>query len=87
MPFDDTRMRKLYEQQMGKKYRFRSRVATILSLECKSVVKHMLEPDPGLRYNATQLFNSEWVAMDSRLTSKSIVSLLKNSGIVIDIYE
>lgn len=70
MPFDDTRMRKLYEQQMGKKYRFRSRVASILSLECKTVVKHLLEPDSGLRYTATQLLSSEWIAMDSRLTSK-----------------
>lgn len=70
MPFDDTRMRKLYEQQMGKKYRFRSRVASILSLECKTAVKHLLEPDSGLRYTATQLLSSEWIAMDSRLTSK-----------------
>ncbi|KPJ01854.1 Testis-specific serine/threonine-protein kinase 1 [Papilio xuthus] len=73
MPFDDTRMKKLYEQQMGKKYRFRSRVAGILSLECKSVVKHLLEPDPGLRYNATQILKSEWIAMDSRLTTLNAV--------------
>ncbi|XP_026326939.1 testis-specific serine/threonine-protein kinase 1-like isoform X2 [Hyposmocoma kahamanoa] len=73
MPFDDTRMRKLYEQQMGKKYRFRSRVASILSLECKAAVKHLLEPDPGLRYTATQLLSSEWIAMDSRLTTLNAV--------------
>ncbi|CAH0397576.1 unnamed protein product [Chilo suppressalis] len=73
MPFDDTRMRKLYEQQMGKKYRFRSRVASILSLECKTVVKHLLEPDPGLRHTATQVLGSEWIAMDSRLTSLNAV--------------
>lgn len=70
MPFDDTRMRKLYEQQMGKKYRFRSRVAGILTLECKTVVKHLLEPDPGLRHTANQVLGSEWIAMDSRLTSE-----------------
>ncbi|XP_032511828.1 testis-specific serine/threonine-protein kinase 1-like isoform X4 [Danaus plexippus] len=73
MPFDDTRMRKLYEQQMGKKYRFRSRVATVLSLECKALVKHLLEPDPGLRHSATQILNSDWIAMDSRLTTLNAV--------------
>ncbi|XP_047517810.1 testis-specific serine/threonine-protein kinase 1-like isoform X5 [Pieris napi] len=73
MPFDDTRMRKLYEQQMGKKYRFRSRVASAISLECKSVVKHLLEPDPGLRHSAAQVLNSEWIAMDSRLTTLNTV--------------
>ncbi|KOB68598.1 putative cAMP-dependent protein kinase catalytic subunit, partial [Operophtera brumata] len=59
MPFDDTRMKKLYEQQMGKKYRFRSRVASLVSLECKTVVKHLLEPDPGLRHNAAQILSSD----------------------------
>lgn len=76
MPFDDTRMRKLYEQQMGKKYRFRSRVVTNLSLECKAIVKHLLEPDPGLRFTAAQLLNSDWIAMDSRLTSKYYLLLV-----------
>ncbi|CAK1551957.1 unnamed protein product [Leptosia nina] len=73
MPFDDTRMRKLYEQQMGKKYRFRSRVASLISLECKSVVKHLLEPDPGLRHSAVQVLGSDWIAMDSRLTTLNAV--------------
>lgn len=81
MPFDDTRMRKLYEQQMGKKYRFRSRVASILSIECKTAVKHLLEPDSGLRSTATQLLTSEWIAMDSRLTSKYNWMLI-NNGVV-----
>ncbi|XP_064291994.1 uncharacterized protein LOC128669588 [Plodia interpunctella] len=70
MPFDDTRMRKLYEQQMGKKYRFRSRVANVISVECKTVIKHLLEPDPGLRHTANQVLGSDWIAMDSRLTSE-----------------
>ncbi|XP_069355224.1 testis-specific serine/threonine-protein kinase 3-like [Maniola hyperantus] len=73
MPFDDTRMRKLYEQQMGKKYRFRSKVASVISLECKSVVKHLLEPDPGLRHSAAQVLSSDWIAMDSRLTTLNAV--------------
>ncbi|XP_063375231.1 uncharacterized protein LOC134662838 [Cydia amplana] len=73
MPYDDTRMRKLYEQQISKKYRFRSRVAPLLSVECKTVVKCLLEPDPGLRYTAVQVLNSEWIAMDSRLTTMNAV--------------
>ncbi|XP_023938197.2 testis-specific serine/threonine-protein kinase 1 [Bicyclus anynana] len=73
MPFDDTRMKKLYDQQMGKKYRFRSKVASVISLECKFVVKHLLEPDPGLRHTATQVLGSDWVAMDSRLTTLNAV--------------
>ncbi|KAJ8727127.1 hypothetical protein PYW08_015524 [Mythimna loreyi] len=73
MPFDDTRMRKLYEQQMGKKYRFRSRVGNTISLECKTIVKHLLEPDPGLRHSAHQVLNSDWIAMDSRLINLNAV--------------
>lgn len=35
MPFDDTRLRKLYEQQMSKKYRFRFELTP--TLQCSSV--------------------------------------------------
>ncbi|XP_041972688.1 testis-specific serine/threonine-protein kinase 1-like [Aricia agestis] len=67
MPFDNARMRKLYEQQMRRKYRFRSRVAGVVSSECRTVVRNTLEPDPGLRHSAAQVLASDWIAMDSRL--------------------
>ncbi|GBP56934.1 hypothetical protein EVAR_33991_1 [Eumeta japonica] len=73
MPFDDTRMRKLYEQQIGRKYRFRARIASILSTESKNLIKYLLEPDPGLRLTASQVLSSEWIAMDSRLTTLNAV--------------
>lgn len=73
MPFSDTRIKKLYEQQMNKKYRLRQRIATTLSQECRKLLQHLLEPDVGLRYNATQVLNSDWIAMDSRLTTLNTV--------------
>lgn len=71
MPFDDQNVRRLYEQQMSKKWRFRPKVINILSSECKSVASRLLEPDASKRITAEQAACSDWIAMDKRLNTLS----------------
>ncbi|XP_031830312.1 testis-specific serine/threonine-protein kinase 3 isoform X2 [Nomia melanderi] len=67
MPFDDTDIKRLYIQQRNRKWKFRSKVAPILSEQVKKLVSAILEPDPGKRMKLDQIINSEWIAMDPRL--------------------
>lgn len=69
MPFgDDSNIKKLYDAQINKKWRFRSKVADILSEHVKECVSRLLEPDVAKRWNVDQVLSSSWIAMDSRLT-------------------
>lgn len=70
MPFDDDNAKSLYNNQMKRKWRFRSKVVDKLSFECKDVVKRMLEPIAADRIEIGEIIHSNWVRMDVRLTSK-----------------
>lgn len=67
MPFDDANIKKLYEQQTTKKWRFRAKVVDILSDQVKNLAAHLLEPDVSKRWRADQVLCSDWLAMDPRL--------------------
>ena len=67
MPFDDTDIKRLYEQQTNRKWKFRSKVAGSLSENVKRLVSKLLEPDPPKRWKLEQIIKSEWIAMDPRL--------------------
>ncbi|KAJ8942903.1 hypothetical protein NQ314_009878 [Rhamnusium bicolor] len=67
MPFDDTNVKRLHEQQMNRRWKFRSKVIDSLSEQVKVLVTHLLEPDITKRWRVEQIVNSEWLAMDSRL--------------------
>lgn len=67
MPFDDTNIKRLYEQQTGKRWRFRAKVIDVLSDQVKKLMTHLLEPDVAKRWRVEQILNSEWLAMDPRL--------------------
>lgn len=69
MPFDDSNIRKLYELQMKRKWKFRAKVVGV-SEQCKKLVTSMMEPDVGTRFSIDQVVNSEWIAMDTRLASE-----------------
>ncbi|XP_044730283.1 testis-specific serine/threonine-protein kinase 1-like isoform X2 [Chrysoperla carnea] len=71
MPFDDTNIKRLFEQQNSRKWRFRAKVIDILSTEVKKLVTAMLEPDIKRRYRVEQIVTSEWLAMDLRLLKLS----------------
>lgn len=67
MPFDDANIKRLYEQQMSKRWRFRAKVVEILSDQVKKLTTHLLEPDVQKRWRVEQILTSEWLAMDPRL--------------------
>ncbi|GLH01955.1 Uncharacterized protein GBIM_08011 [Gryllus bimaculatus] len=67
MPFDDTNIKRLHEQQMNRRWKFRSKVIDTLSEQVKKLVTNLLEPDVTKRWRMDQVLNSEWVAMDPRL--------------------
>lgn len=67
MPFDDTNIKRLYEQQTSKRWRFRSKVIDTLSEQVKKLMAHLLEPDVAKRWRIEQVLSSEWLAMDPRL--------------------
>lgn len=67
MPFDDTDIKRLYEQQTNRKWKFRSKIAETLSEQVKKLVTRLLEPDVSKRWKLDQILHSEWIAMDPRL--------------------
>ncbi|KAI4463770.1 serine/threonine kinase [Holotrichia oblita] len=71
MPFDDGNLRRLYDQQIAKKWRFRPKVVNVLSPECKALVVHLLEPDIIKRWDIHKVVGSDWIAMDERLKTLS----------------
>lgn len=67
MPFDDTNIKRLYEQQTNKRWRFRAKVIDSLSDQVKKLTQQLLEPDITKRLKIDQVLTHEWVAMDPRL--------------------
>ncbi|XP_023026040.1 testis-specific serine/threonine-protein kinase 3 [Leptinotarsa decemlineata] len=67
MPFDDTNVKRLHEQQVNRRWKFRTKVIDNLSEAIKQVVIHLLEPDIIKRWKVEQVLSSEWMAMDPRL--------------------
>lgn len=72
MPFDDENAKSLYNNQIKKKWRFRTKVVDKLTFECKSLVKQMLEPVAAKRIEVEGVIHSDWIYMDDRLKSKAV---------------
>ncbi|XP_053600475.1 testis-specific serine/threonine-protein kinase 3-like [Plodia interpunctella] len=68
LPFNETSVKRLYEKQVMRKWRFRTSVVNQLSSECKHQVTLLMEPDPKSRPTAAHVFSGAWIAMDPRLT-------------------
>ena len=68
MPFDDTNIKRLYEQQANRRWKFRSNVTNTLTEYVKKLVRNLLEPNVNKRWRMDQIIHSDWVAMDPRLT-------------------
>lgn len=73
MPFDDDNAKALYNNQIKRKWRFRSKVVDKLSRECKALVKKMLEPDVVSRIQVEDVIHSTWIHVDVRLKSNFFV--------------
>ncbi|XP_049779422.1 testis-specific serine/threonine-protein kinase 1-like [Schistocerca cancellata] len=67
MPFDDTNVKRLQEQQMARRWKFRSKVVNILSDQVKRLTTSMLEPETSRRVNIQQVLNADFFAMEPRL--------------------
>ncbi|XP_032511826.1 testis-specific serine/threonine-protein kinase 1-like isoform X3 [Danaus plexippus] len=67
MPFEEKHIKQLYQAQINKNWRFRTRYIDSLSEKCKRIVTLMLEPNFQRRISIDHIINSEWIAMDSRL--------------------
>ncbi|XP_018332598.1 testis-specific serine/threonine-protein kinase 1 [Agrilus planipennis] len=67
MPFDDNNIKRLYEQQISRRWRFRAKVADSLSEQVKKLTANLLEPDTTKRFVVNQILTSDWLGMDPRL--------------------
>ncbi|RZF45104.1 hypothetical protein LSTR_LSTR013984 [Laodelphax striatellus] len=67
MPFDDANVKKMYERQMNKRVRFRTKVVDKLTTQAKVTTFAMLEPMTSKRMTVDELIGGEWVAMDPKL--------------------
>ncbi|XP_049888182.1 testis-specific serine/threonine-protein kinase 3-like [Pectinophora gossypiella] len=67
MPFEDKHIKQLYQAQINRNWKFRSRYIDTLSENCKHLITLMLEPNYQNRIKVEQIINGEWIAMDSRL--------------------
>ncbi|XP_011342762.1 testis-specific serine/threonine-protein kinase 1 isoform X2 [Ooceraea biroi] len=67
MPFDEDNIKRLYEQQVARRWKFRSKVADVLTDHVKRLVNSLLEPDVSKRWRLDQIMHSDWIAMDPRL--------------------
>ncbi|XP_073996940.1 uncharacterized protein isoform X2 [Rhodnius prolixus] len=67
LPFIETDNPKaLLIEQLKKSYVVPPKMDQVLSLNCKKVIKHLLEPIPLKRWCIEELISSQWLAMDFR---------------------
>lgn len=81
MPFEDKHIKQLYQAQVNRSWKFRSRYIDTLSDNCKRLITFMLEPNFQNRIKVEQVISSEWIAMDSRLLGKLLFVLKHNPQI------
>ncbi|RZF43945.1 hypothetical protein LSTR_LSTR006753 [Laodelphax striatellus] len=61
MPFNDENLKKLLKDQLNRNWTFRNRVKNIVTSPCKSLLRHILEPDIMLRYTLDRIAAHEWM--------------------------
>ncbi|KAI4502606.1 hypothetical protein M0802_002518 [Mischocyttarus mexicanus] len=67
MPFDETNIKILYEQQISRRWKFRRKIDDTISENAKITVTNLLEPDVNKRWQVDQILYCDWIAMDPRL--------------------
>ncbi|KAK3912275.1 Testis-specific serine/threonine-protein kinase 1 [Frankliniella fusca] len=67
MPFDDSNINRLHDEQIHRRWRFCASVVDTLSEQVKNLIYNLLEPDTQRRYQVDQILASDWIAMDARL--------------------
>ncbi|CAH2062967.1 unnamed protein product, partial [Iphiclides podalirius] len=81
LPFNETSVKKLYEKQILRKWRFRTNIVNQLSTECKKQVTMLMDPDAKARPTASSTVSGEWITMDPKLAKLTFLeeSLLKQA--------
>ncbi|KAJ2950465.1 hypothetical protein O0L34_g8709 [Tuta absoluta] len=81
LPFNETSVKRLYEKQVLRKWRFRTGVVNQLSTECKKQVADLMEPEPSGRPSAAAVFQGPWITMDQRICKLTFMedSLLRQA--------
>lgn len=67
MPFNEENIKRLYELQVARKWKFRNKITGSLTDRVKKLVNSLLEPDVSKRWRLDQIVQSDWIAMDPRL--------------------
>lgn len=65
MPFDDSKLSKLLEDQQRKNYTFRRKLQDQISAQAKATVAVLLEPEPRVRWNLSEILNCNWLQHDA----------------------
>ncbi|PRD21832.1 UNVERIFIED_CONTAM: Testis-specific serine/threonine-protein kinase 2 [Trichonephila clavipes] len=63
MPFDDSNLTRMHEDQINGKWDFSPKVKKSLSASAKNLVARMLEPVPSKRPSMDQVLNCNWMRM------------------------
>ncbi|XP_072377673.1 testis-specific serine/threonine-protein kinase 6-like [Diabrotica undecimpunctata] len=79
MPFDDANVKRLNEQQLNRRWKFRQKVVDQLSEQVKSLVVNLLEPDITKRLRLSDILASDWLGMDPRL---KVLTQLEEAALV-----
>ncbi|KAI8046209.1 testis-specific serine/threonine-protein kinase 1 [Drosophila gunungcola] len=61
MPYDDSNLTKLLEDQRNRKFAFRRKLQDLISAQAKATVSVLLEPDALARWNLREILNCAWL--------------------------
>lgn len=61
MPFDDSNLTKMVQKQLSKDFRYPFKVSGLISDQCKTFIKHVLEPDTNKRFAIEDVLESSWL--------------------------
>lgn len=61
MPFDDSNLSKLLDDQRSKKFAFRRKLQDKITAQAKATVGVLLEPEPQARWNLKEILNCSWL--------------------------
>jgi len=76
MPFDDTNLQKLLQDQQNREWTFRTRVKDMLSTSIKNIITGLLEPEPEYRMTLDAVLSHELLSdgtCNNKLRKASII--------------
>ncbi|XP_034115999.2 testis-specific serine/threonine-protein kinase 1-like [Drosophila nasuta] len=66
MPFDDSNLSKLLEDQRCMRFAFRRKLHDVITPQAKAAVAVLLEPNPATRWDMHEILNCSWLLMDKK---------------------